>query len=193
VIATIVFGIVATLAILFGIWRDWDARKARREQEKLRKRLELTPLVAISGHAVWRQAGKSLEIHGEYKNHGPGTVRDVDWGCTISGADHFMSYRHTTVSEGETVSGESLLVEETDQLGSVALDNPASAVEWWVRYSNALGERLEVRFREPETLEGPFELVKVGEQPSDQGQTPIYGHGHSHLPPDRSIYERRQR
>jgi hypothetical protein len=73
---------VAPVAVIWGVWRDLDARKARRDNESLRRRLDLRPLVELVGWAEWDpQDTTRLIVHADFTNHGPGAVRDVRSHC----------------------------------------------------------------------------------------------------------------
>jgi hypothetical protein len=158
---TVLLGVVAVLGLGWGIWRDIDARRARAATEALRRRLDLMPLVEITGWAEW-DPDKSmseypdLDVHADFTNHGPGEVRDVHWGVTIHGHD-VPHGRHIPVMAAGTSEGTEARWIGSPEKDLVSTGNPhrEGDIEWWVRYENRLGEHLEVRFTNPERMWGP--------------------------------------
>jgi hypothetical protein len=147
---------VAAVAVIWGIWRDLDARKARRDNESLRRRLDLRPLVELFGWAEWDAANaRQIVVHADFKNHGPGPVRNATWGATIAGTDVWHGRNIPVVAEGAGEQGTDALWIGPPLSDAVPRERPSDGVTWWIEYDNSLDERLEVRFRDPETMDGP--------------------------------------
>jgi hypothetical protein len=86
--------------------------------------------------------------------------------------------------EGAAVTDESFEV-ESSLAKAFATDDPNRGVEWWIRYDNVIGDRLEVCFSDPDKVTGPNLVERY--QPVS-GQDSVTGHGHGH-----SAFEQRSR
>ena len=119
-------------------------------------------MVEIESDAGWEpgQLGtRELRVHADLINRGPGHVRDVQWGVAIDEVEQAHRRNHPMLAEGKEITYEMFVLSES--LASKVTGPPHERITWWVRYSNAVGDRVEMRLSGDGTLSEPILLPGV--------------------------------